>query len=479
MEIVISPCAARFLPSFTVLALLAATWAASPALAQGDAADADGKFISILIKPRCKPVPGLLRVPCQYKKIQPAINAAVNGDKILVNAGVYKGNNNANLLIAGKSIILECKGAPGSCVIDAEESGRALNLAVTASLIRGFKFINGETSSSNPPAAQGGAVYSSNSAAVFDQCIFEGNEAVGFNSAGGAYSSFSSSDSIINSLLVNNIADIGSAIHLSGGGSMLLRNSTVSANVAGGNFLGAITVNQINTALDIRSSIVWGNLPAQNEVINNSGLVDANYSIVPADVLPSLGGTGSTSFDPQFTNPAAGDYRPNVNVFPPSPAINNGDPNFIAFGGENDLDDSCRKWCGQIDIGAYEDATCTNFQQWPATDTPLAIPDGDPAGVESDVFVSGFGTITVTGVYVSLSHPSLSQLRVYLVAPDGTEDQLCSGCFSQFYTVTNDFLGKGIHGTWTLRVEDPFTGSVGTLEDWRLDFEYTTPSCQQ
>src|ERR1700692_1104960 len=57
-------------------------------------------------------------VPAAYPNIQSAINAAVNGDTVLVSNGVYSGHGNVNLNPLGKAIIIRSASGPGSCTID-------------------------------------------------------------------------------------------------------------------------------------------------------------------------------------------------------------------------------------------------------------------------------------------------------------------------------------------------------------------------
>src|SRR5262245_15208010 len=64
-------------------------------------------------------------VPQQYSTIGAAIAAAHNGDRVIVADGVYSGQGNRDLDVAGKHIKIRSENGPANCIIDCESRGRA------------------------------------------------------------------------------------------------------------------------------------------------------------------------------------------------------------------------------------------------------------------------------------------------------------------------------------------------------------------
>ncbi len=103
---------------------------------------------------------------------------------------------------------------------------------------------------------------------------------------------------------------------------------------------------------------------------------------------------------------------------------------------------------------------------------PLAIPDQGTAEAPIEVSASGNASAT-TEVSVDISHSYRGDLRVTIVAPNGSSAVLKSPSGSdgaddvvQTWTVNASSVSAG--GTWTLRVDDVFAGDTGTINAWSI-----------
>ena len=169
-----------------------------------------------------------INVPTQYSTIQSGIDAAVNGDTVLVADGVYSGTRNIDLDFSGRTITLISTGGPANCIIDCESSGRGFNFHSgenRTSVVEGFTVINGYISdngggisvvNSSPSLKNciiadnqsnnhdGGGVYVNNGAPIFLNCTFYRNTAR-YGDGGGIYS-VNSSMIVNSSIFYNNRA---------------------------------------------------------------------------------------------------------------------------------------------------------------------------------------------------------------------------------------------------------------------------------
>lgn len=68
-------------------------------------------------------IPRVLQVPSEYPKIQAAIDAALNGDLVLVAPGTYSGEGNNKITFRGKAITLRSEAGADSTIIDVGPDG--------------------------------------------------------------------------------------------------------------------------------------------------------------------------------------------------------------------------------------------------------------------------------------------------------------------------------------------------------------------
>ncbi len=113
-----------------------------------------------------------------------------------------------------------------------------------------------------------------------------------------------------------------------------------------------------------------------------------------------------------------------------------------------------------------------------STDTPLAIPDNNAAGIASTITVADDITLTTLTAEVNITHTFIGDLIVTLVSPTGTEYVLhnrtggAADNIHQTYTVTAA-AGLGSAGAWQLKAADRAGLDVGTLDSWTIAGEGT------
>lgn len=233
------------------------------------------------------------------------------------------------------------------------------------------------------PRNGGGGMYAD--FAVVRRSMFLGNSAL----AGGAIWA-SLGASLRDSIVVGNWAWRGSAV-FGDLGTALIVNSTIAGN-QDFSWGGAVD----GTSVVIRNSILWGN--AAEGVIDESsqfyydhyyGSLSIDRSIIDG-WSGAFGGVGNSGSDPLFVDSDGpdgifGTGDDDLRLSPDSPAINAGNPNYVPYTGETDLDGHARILCGRVDLGAYEfgigDYACdrivdlTDFAAWPGCMTgPITVP---------------------------------------------------------------------------------------------------------
>lgn len=166
-------------------------------------------------------------------------------------------------------------------------------------------------------------------------------------------------------------------------------------------------------------------------------------------------------------------------------------------------------------------------QAYPSTDTPIAIPDGNPGGdvcgdpgpaATSTITVTDAGTISDLDIRLNLMHTWIGDLTVTLsngtttvalISRPGADDSgaACgsgddvsgsvyaddegmSGTFEDNFpwTVGDRFVpnealsafdGQALAGTWTLTVTDGGEADLGTLNEWELLFNGAFPTASE
>jgi parallel beta-helix repeat protein len=190
----------------------------------------------------------IIHVPGDYPTIQEGIDAAVDGDTVLVADGRYTGDGNRDLDFKGKTIAVTSENGAESTVIDCEESGRGFYLhsgETSESIVKGFTITNGSDDDG----------YIGAISCIESSPTIEGNIITG-NLAGGIYSHVGSAPIIRNNIISDNwTADHGGGIY-SAGSPALIYNNIVIGNRAGGDGGG---ICSLFSSVTISSNKISGN----------------------------------------------------------------------------------------------------------------------------------------------------------------------------------------------------------------------------
>ncbi len=333
--------------------------------------------------------------------IQSAIDAASDGDLILVANGVYQTGGRVvfgsltNRVAINKAVIVQSvNGAAVTAIRGNQPMGdnavRCVYLTNNAMLV-GFTLTNGATRNSGDTFQEksGAAVWCASSNAIISQCVAISNKAAVYG--GGVYSG-----TLNNSTLSSNTAFAGGGAYSSvlndcllvgnsgsdggGAGSCVLNGCVLTNNSAG--YGGGASNSKLNNCLVAGNHAGEAGGGVNGDTYNASTLINCTVisntaGMSPAGVsggcalsncivyfntpgngagvstsrsctTPLPPGVGNITSNPLFVNPTAGDFR----LQSDSPCINAGNNSYIALA--TDLDGNPRISGGTVDIGAYE-----------------------------------------------------------------------------------------------------------------------------
>jgi predicted outer membrane repeat protein len=279
-------------------------------------------------------------VPEQYKTIQAAIDAAKDGDTIIVANGTYTGEGNKDLDFKGKELTVQSATGPEYCIIDCEKAGRGFffhNGELKDSVVNGFTITNGANMD------YGGAICIKGSSPTIKNCIIKNNRVTGTNDkshGGGIYCDGGGAPTIVNCAIIRNVSNYTGGGIYSDNCDLTVINSTITRNTAadGGGLRcrGEISPKVINT-------ILYGDTPNEVSLFPvNTKEPQVTYSLVQDGYT----GKGNLKVDPLFVG--NGDF---YHLTAKSPCINAG---LAKDAPETDIDGEPRGPKGRIDIGADE-----------------------------------------------------------------------------------------------------------------------------
>ncbi len=317
-------------------------------------------------------VEGALYVPLDYLTIQGAIDAAVDGNIVIIALGIYTGSGNRDLDFGGRAITVRSTDPEDPCVvaatvIDCENSGRGFYFHSGEgpnSVVAGLTITNGYVSGGggiccdggnptiyrctvvgNSATVDGGGILI-NGTATISHCTVLDNSAG--DDGGGIYCELNKNPTITNCIIAGNscigaLGD-GGGIYCYSSGVNIIHCTVVgnTTNVSGTTYGGGIFDGWKDT---IKHCIVWGNSSRYGSQIRTLG-TKVSY----CDIQGGWPGEGNIDANPCFINLAGGDYH----LSPESPCIHAGDPNYVAEPNETDIDGEPRVASSRIDIGSDE-----------------------------------------------------------------------------------------------------------------------------
>jgi hypothetical protein len=269
----------------------------------------------------------VIHVPADQPTIQAAINAASNGDTVLVSPGTYT----ENISFLGKAITVKSSGGAKVTIID---GGRVAPVAtfssneMLSSVLSGFTLQNG-TSTFNS-RYQGGGIFVSFASPAIKNNIIQNNTACASGGGIGVYfgspliqgniirnnsqsgcsggdgggievGGASSAQIIGNTIQNNSWGSFGGGISLFAAGSPLIKNNLIVGNVSGVNGAAIAMVNDVSGALIVQNlitgnsspddaGIYWSTPPAalvNNTITDGPAATGSSTSILVASSLNS------------------------------------------------------------------------------------------------------------------------------------------------------------------------------------------------
>lgn len=231
----------------------------------------------------------ILHVPADQASIQGAINAAANGDTVLIAPGTYF----ENIDFLGKAITVTSEQGPAVTIIDGGSSGPVVTFAASEtvqSVLSGLTLQHGQGTSA--AGYNGGGVHIQNASPTISGNVIKNNTA---GSNGGGISVQSGSPVITNNTISNNSqipgwsGGVGGGLYISGTGAALVIGNTIANNQETQGSGGGIGINAASPV--IQKNVIRGNSAYSQGgaiyVINNS-----SASVVENLIVNNTGATG-------------------------------------------------------------------------------------------------------------------------------------------------------------------------------------------
>jgi hypothetical protein len=307
-----------------------------------------------------------------------AIAATGAGSLVLESSSVEASTTDAGggaiAVDGGATLVL---GATSFAANAAAGSGGAIMLAAGAGSLDadGCAFDGNDASTGGAVAALSGG------SATMVRCTFTGN---GATIAGGALTTSPALPIVASCVFTGNVAPLGGALHAAAGSNGLVENCLFVGNEAAGGKAGGGALHLDDAAVALVNCTIAGSQGAAISATGASLITVANAILWDNDAPLAIEGRAGAEVhhaivqggwpgeavldvDPQFANPAEGDYRPVI----ASPAVDSGDDGALPadsldLDGDGDaaeplpldLDGASRSVGDAVDLGAYESTFC-------------------------------------------------------------------------------------------------------------------------
>lgn len=344
--------------------------------------------------------------------IQDAVDAATNGDLVLVTNGIYAVGGRklgsfdvTNRIMVTNSIVVQSVNGPAVTVIQGYQvpgtiaATNAVRCAFIGSgaVLSGFTLTNGEAGTGN--YVNGGGVSGAGTGSIVSNCVLTGNVCAG---AGGGADNVALIDclfrgnygvgggaaawsALVRCVLTNNLASWAGGILSSKATNCLIANNSAT-NYGGGSGFSTlvnctITGNSLAPGHGGNGGGSYNDTLLNSIVYNNTAPNGSNYFSSGMNfccTAPLPGGAGNFTNPPLFVNPVAGDFHLQSN----SACINSGNNAYVTD--TLDLDGNPRIAGGTVDAGAYEYQTPTSVISYAWLQTYGLPTDGTADYTDSD-----------------------------------------------------------------------------------------------
>ena len=371
-----------------------------------------------------------IHVPSDYPSIQAGIDAAVNGDTVLVAPGTYTGSSNTNIDLKGKVLHVEGQGGYGSVTIDCNYLSYGFifhSNEDTVTVVSGFSILR----------ALNGGVCIVNASPKITGCYI--SDCIGSVQGTAVHAQGNSGPIIRGNIIAGNL-DVSANITTDVPGTIFENNLVI--NDHGGNAGGVAVVIRTpmayiyNNTID---SIEGGGIATnggtedfRNNIVTRCsrygvyGCDAGDYNDIWSNNENGLVGPHDISADPLFVNWEEDNYS----LQPSSPCVDAGDPGFsVPIGGGD-----------RIDIGAFE-----YVQHMPRT---LIVPDSFATiQLAVDSAISQDTILVKAGTYNE--HVNISQKRLVIRSESGSNSTFIQSDTSRSVTIrqsTVSFTGFSFTG---------------------------------